>query len=164
MVRLALFLGLLIGPNIALASPIKSALIGAEVRGSATFRDLGFPLYQAWLYTRDGAPLDWLQDFGLELRYLRKLSENDLVASTLDEMARIGSPVPVKDQLKRCFDSVDKGDRYLAISDGPNRVGFWRDGQWVCTLSYPQIKQRFMAIFLGENTQSKSFTRELKGE
>lgn len=163
MLRLIVFLSLLIGANIAQASPVKSVLENAELRGTAIFRYLGFPLYQARLYTLGGAPLDWQQDFGLELRYLLKVSRKDLVESTLREMKRIGNAAPVKDQLTRCYDDVGKGDRYLAVSDGPNKIDFWRNGQRMCTLSHPQIKQRFMAIFLGDNTKSKSFTRKLKG-
>lgn len=164
MLRLILLLCLLVGPNVALASPIATELEDAKLRGTATLRYLGFSLYQARLYTRGGEPLDWQQDFGIELTYLRGLSKNELVTSTLQEMARTGSPVAVKEQLTVCFNDVEKGDRYLAVSDGPNRIGFWRNGQRTCTLSHPQIKTRFMAIFLGDNTRSKSFTRKLMGQ
>ncbi len=78
-------------------------------------------------------------------------------------MKRIGNDAPVEDQLLRCFDAVGKGDRYLAVTDGPDKIGFWRNGKRVCTLSYPRIKERFMEVFLGDNTQSRAFTRRLKG-
>lgn len=161
--KLALALCLIIGAMPAQALPLSSVLEDAELRGTATFRYLGLPLYRARLYTQGGAPLDWRQDFALELSYKRNLTERDLVEATLREMNRVGKAAPVRDQLMRCFDDVGKGDRYLAVTDGPNRIGFWRNGKRVCTLSYPQIKQRFMAIFLGDNTQSRAFTRRLKG-
>lgn len=146
------------------ASPVFGVLNDAELRGTATFRYLGFPIYDAQLFTQGGAPLNWAKDFGLELRYRRNLSKKALVNSTLDEMKRIGQAVPVRDQLEVCFGAVSKGDRYLAISQGPNRVGFWLNGQKVCTMSYPGIKRSFMSIFLGENTRSAAFTRALKGQ
>lgn len=148
----------------AQASTIKSALPGAELRGTAIFRYVGFPLYEAQLFTKSGAPLDWSKDFGLELKYLRNLTEFDLVEGTMREFSRTGVAPPVRGQLEQCFRDVLKGDRYVAISNGPNQIGFWHNGKRVCTLSHPKIKSRFMSIFLGDNTRSKSFTRKLKGE
>ncbi|MDU8927019.1 hypothetical protein RXV86_06455 [Alisedimentitalea sp. MJ-SS2] len=151
-------------PMGAQASTIKTALPGAEMRGAATFRYIGFPLYKAQLFTKFGAPLDWSKDFALELKYLRNLSEYDLVEGTMRELNRTGATLPVRGQLQKCFRHVRKGDRYVAISEGPNQVRFWHNGKRVCTLSHPSIKTRFMSIFLGDNTRSKSFTRKLKGE
>ena len=104
------------------------------------------------------------KDFGLELSYLRNLSGKDIVESTMRELERTGGGLPVRAKLDACFTDVSKGDRYLAVTDGPNRVGFWLNGRKACTLSHPQIAPRFMAIFLGDNTRSKSFTRKLRGQ
>lgn len=164
MLKYALALAVLVAPTISQASTAKSVLSAAQVRGEATFRFIGLPIYEARLYTDAGAPLDWNRDFGIELEYMRNLTETDLVESTLKELDRLGSPIPVRAQLTQCFDDVRKGDQYLAVSRGPNKIGFWRNGVRVCTLSHPQIKQRFMAIFVGDDTRSKSFTRQLKGE
>lgn len=162
--KIALILVLMAGPALVQASPVKSALSGAELRGAATFRFVGLPLYEARLFTKGGAPLDWSTDFGLELKYLRSLSEVDLVEGTMREFKRTGAALPVRDQLQGCFSDVSKGDRYVAVSNGQDKIGFWLNGKPMCTLAYPQIKTRFMAIFLGDNTRSKSFTRRLKGE
>lgn len=148
----------------ALANTVQAVLPDAELRGTATFRFAGFPIYKARLFTPSRAPLDWSEDFGLELQYMRNLKEFDLVEGTMRELARLGSAVPVRGQLETCFDDVRKGDRYTAVSNGPNKIAFWKNGRRTCTLSHPQIKTRFMGIFLGENTRSRSFTRRLKGE
>jgi len=162
--RLLLIAATLLVPLSAQASIVKSVLPGAELRGAATFRFVGFPLYEARLFTKSGAPLDWNKDFGLELKYMRNLTEYDLVEGTMRELKRTGAALPLRGQLEQCFDDVRKGDRYFAVSKGQDQIGFWHNGKRVCTLSHPQIKTRFMAIFLGENTRSKSFTRKLKGE
>ncbi|WP_068112069.1 hypothetical protein [Tropicimonas marinistellae] len=159
-------IGLLLLLLLALPHPataIGSVLPGASERGAAVYRYLGFPLYEARLFTRGGAPLDWNQDFGLELRYMRNLTQYDLVEGTMRELTRTGGALPVRGQLEGCFVAVRKGDRYLAVTDGPNRVDFWLNGTRTCTLSHPQITYRFMSIFLGENSRSKSFTRKLRG-
>jgi hypothetical protein len=162
--KVPLILTLFFAPMLAQASVIDSALSEAELRGKAVFRFVGIPIYEARLFTTAGAPLDWSRDFGIELEYMRKIGKEYLVGSTMDEFARTGPPPPVKDKLARCFDDVEKGDRYLAITQGQNQIGFWRNGVPVCTLSHPQIARRFMSIFVGDTTRSASFTRRLKGD
>lgn len=162
--RVLLALVILAAPTILQSSTVKTALETAQERGEATFRVFGFPIYEARLYTENGAPLDWNKDFGIELNYLRDLKESDLVESTLKEFVRTGSALPLRNQLTKCFKDVGKGDQYLAVSQGQDQIGFWLNGTRVCTLRHPKIKQRFMAIFVGDNTRSSSFTRKLKGE
>jgi len=160
---LTLAIFLLISPIVAHASSIGNILPGAQQRGEATFRFLGFPMYKARLYTDGGRAFDWQQDFALELTYQRNLTEYDLIESTLREMKRLGQTPQVEDQLALCFDDVAPGDRYLAVTDGSDRIGLWRNGRSTCTLSHPQIKRQFMSIFLGENSRSAKFTRNLRG-
>ncbi len=157
-------LWLLLVPVSAYANTVDSVLPDAELRGGATYRFLAFPLYKARLFTPSGAPLDWSKDFGLELQYMRNLTRYDLVEGTMREFARQGASLPVRDQLNTCFNDVRKGDRYTAVSYGQDKIAFLLNGQRTCTLAHPQIKSRFMGIFLGDKTRSKTFTRELKGE
>ncbi|WP_095590133.1 hypothetical protein [Actibacterium ureilyticum] len=161
--RLLLLLVCLLAPGGLWAANIGAVLPGAELRGSAVFRFLGVPLYEARLYTPGGQPFDWQQDFALELRYRKGLSQRDLVDSTLVEMDRLGAAPPVRDQLERCFQDVARGDRYLAVTRGADAVRFWRNGVPTCTLAHPRITRDFMAIFLGERTRSRAFTRKLQG-
>lgn len=151
-------------PALGQASTIPNVLPGAEPRGEAIFRLFGFPLYKARLFTETGAPLNWDRDFALDLTYMRELSRRDLTESTMRELERIGGAIPIRDQLNRCYANVRSGNRFAAVSQGQNKIAFWLNGTRTCTLSHPQIKSRFMAIFLGDNTRSRSFTRKLKGE
>ncbi len=148
----------------AAASQARNLPQGAEQRGEATFSFLGFQIYKARLFTQGGQALDWSQDFGLELTYQRRLSQSDLVDATLQEMARVGNPLPIRSQLQKCYQPVGPGDSYLAVSDGPDRLNFWRNGVAVCTLTQDEIKTRFMEIFLGEDSRSARFTRVLLGK
>ncbi|MFY0309800.1 hypothetical protein ACFMBG_07860 [Leisingera sp. D0M16] len=161
--KLLLTLCLLAVPAAGFASSVQSLLPGAEQRGAATFRLLGLPVYQARLFTRGAAPLDWSQDFGIELTYQRHLSQEDLVEATLREMRRLGHPAPARARFEACFQGVSPGDRYLAVSQGPDRVKFLRNGRTACTLNQPGIKHSFMSIFVGANTRSARFTRALLG-
>ncbi|CUK08202.1 hypothetical protein RUE5091_03048 [Ruegeria denitrificans] len=162
--RAALLSFALLVPGGLAASSGLNALGDAQLRGTATFRYLGFPLYDAQLFTPGGAPFNWSEDFGLELKYHRNVTQKALINSTLNEMARIGHPAPVRDQLQTCFKAVNKGDRYLAVSEGPNMVSFWLNGRKTCTMSYPGIKRSFMSVFLGDNTRSAAFAQKLRGQ
>ncbi|MGB7316660.1 MAG: hypothetical protein WBC85_01705, partial [Planktotalea sp.] len=125
---------------------------------------LGVQLYDARLFTKGGAALNWSQDFALELTYKRKLSQNDLVEGTLREMKRLGKPLPARAQLQACYQGVNPGDRYLAVSRGADQLDFWRSGRKSCTLRQSDIKTGFMTIFLSEKSRSPRFTRALLGQ
>ncbi len=148
----------------AAASVIPAHLDGAELRGAATFRFIGLPLYDARLYTLNGKALDWTDDFGLELTYRRAVAGLDLVEGTMRELARTGASLPIRDKLRDCYADVLPGDRYAAVSKGPDRLDFWHNDTRTCTLAFPAIKSHFMTIFLGDNTRSANFTRKLRGE
>ncbi|MCF6433577.1 MULTISPECIES: hypothetical protein [unclassified Leisingera] len=163
MLRPVILLCLLALPAAGAASQLQALLPGAKERGAATFRLLGLPVYQARLFTSDAAPLDWSQDFGIELTYQRSISQADLTGATLREMRRMGNPPPPEAKLAACFQNVAPGDRYLAVSRGPDRVDFLRNGRTTCSLRHPQIKRHFMSIFLGAKSRSASFTRSLLG-
>lgn len=145
------------------AEVLDKVLPGAQVRGQATYRHLGFQLYDARLFTKGGAPLNRAQDYALELEYKRTLSQKALVEGTLREMKRIGKPLPPRAQLETCFQNVGTGDRYLAVSRGPDQLSFWRNERLTCTLRQKDIKTGFMSVFLGEQSRSPSFTRKLLG-
>lgn len=164
MLRATLLSLSLLAPTGLIASPVTEELDGAQLLGTATFRYLGFPIYDAKLYTPKGASFSWSEDFGLQLTYRKSIKKNALVNSTLDEMKRVGHPAPIGDQLDVCFKGVTKGDSYLAVSDGPDKVSFWLNGRKTCTMAYPGIKRSFMSVFLGENTRSASFTQMLQGK
>ncbi len=154
----------LLMPGGAEALPQSASLSDPQLRGTATFRFLGLAMYDARLYTPGGAPFNWSQDFGLELTYRRNIKKKAIVESTLEEMSRQGNPLPIGPELNKCFKGVSNGDKYMAISQGPDQVAFWRNGQKACTIKYPGIKRAFMSVFLGNNTRSASFTRQLKGQ
>ncbi len=164
MFKFSFLIALFLYPASAIGSAANSSEPGADLRGQATLRFLGVPIYEARLYTDGGAPLDWQNDFGLEINYMREFSGQSLVTATLREMKRMGASLPARSEFDRCFFDVGKGDRYLAVSSGPDSISFWRNDTHVCNLSHPEIKRGFMSIFLGENTRSKAFTRKLRGK
>lgn len=163
MLRPLLLCALMMAAMAVKASPISATLPWAALRGEATFKMLGVAIYDARLFTKSGAALDWSEDFAIELTYRRDLTQYDLVEGTLREFKRAGTPLPLGTELRRCYFDVAKGDRYTAITSGPNLIGFWRNDTKTCDLSYPGISKRFMGIFVGDNTRSRRFTQQLRG-
>jgi hypothetical protein len=155
---------LLVLPTMGAANQVQTFLPGAEQRGAATFRLFGLPVYQARLFTRNAAPLDWSQDFGVELTYKRRISQKDLVQATLDEINRMGNPAPTVSQLSTCLQDVTPGDRYLAISRGADALEFRLNGRKTCDLRAKGIKRSFMSVFLGRDSRSARFTQALLGQ
>ena len=136
---------------------------GLAVKGEAEFRYFGLKFYDARLYTKNGASFVWDHDFALEISYARRFSQKALVNSTMTEIERMGRNSPDAATWNDCFRSVQRGHRYLAVSKGPDQLEFWLNGQKTCDLKHAGITRSFMGIFLGENTRSASFTRQLKG-
>lgn len=136
---------------------------GFENFSEAEFRYFGLKLYDAQLFTKDGAAFDWNQDFALEITYARRFSQTALVNSTMEEIARAGRNSPKAEAWFACFRTVRKGHKYLAVTQGADQVDFFLNGQMVCGLKHAGIARSFMGIFLGKNTRSAKFTRALRG-
>ena len=147
------------------ASPVETAMKDPQVRGAATFRFLGLPIYEARLFTEAGKDLNPEAPHALELTYRRPAAEARIVKETLGQLRRLGFPTPdpLRKALDDCFADAGNGDRFLAIPRGPDRIDFWFNERPTCTLQHPGIRKGFMGIFLGDNSQSASFTRALKG-
>lgn len=149
-----------------LASPTQGhASSGTlEQRGEATFRWLGLPVYDARLFTYGGQALSWQQDFSLELTYQRRLTRENLTSSTQSEMQRLGFKSPAKPVLSGCFGDVKPGDKFYALTQGPDQIRFSLNGSKRCTLRHPDIRTGFMSIFLSQNSRSPGFSRRLKND
>lgn len=139
----SLILGLCIwlAPFVAATSQASNLPNGAEQRGEAAFRFLGFQIYTARLFTKGGLPLDWSQDFGLELTYKRNLSQSDLVEATLREMDRMGNALPIRGQLETVIRLSAQGTHIwpsaTARTSSPSGAMMWRFARCLMRVSKP---------------------------
>ena len=131
-------------------------------------RWLGLPVYTAALYTQGAARFSWSQPDALELQYLRSFPARQLTKSTLDELRRIEGPqgdhAALIAKLGRCFPDVGKGDRLTAYSSSASEVMFSFNGGAPCTVHHPGVRERFLGIWLSDNSRSAKLTRRLKGQ
>ncbi|MBK0401050.1 hypothetical protein H0I76_17775 [Limibaculum sp. M0105] len=140
----------------ALAAPSELApLIEAErPAGCSDYRFLFWDFYRAELWT-DARELPG-DSYGLSLTYRSKFSRDELVAASVEEMARISdrpenSFGAARTEMTRAFRDVAPGDRITAWRDAPGRVIFFVNGAQAGALT--QDAELFLSIWLGEKTR-----------
>ena len=129
---------------------LSGRVAAARPAGCADYRFLFFRLYRAELWTDAAAAPG--EEFGLSLIYHRSFSRDELVSSSISEMARMsGRPeasfATARAALERAMQGVAEGDRYTAWRDGTGRVEFFLNGKSTGALT-PDA-DLFLDIWLG---------------
>lgn len=142
------------GPAIALPVELQDRVEIAEPAGCSDFSYLFWDLYRAELWS-EAAQLPG-DEFGLSLTYKSDFSRDQLVDSSISEMARISgrkeqSFAAARHDLERSFRDVAPGDRFTAWRSGPDRVAFYFNGRETGTLSHDA--DLFLSIWLGEKAR-----------
>jgi len=156
--RLAMvaFLFGLAGIGSAAAAPpeLSDRVSAARPAGCADYSFLFFSFYRAELWT-DAAEMPG-ETFGLSLIYSRSFSRDDLVSSSISEMARMsGRPEEsfraARAALEQAMQGVVEGDRYTAWRSGPGSVAFFLNGTPTGALT--QDGDLFLDIWLGPDSR-----------
>jgi hypothetical protein len=106
--------------------------------------------------------------FGLSLTYLSKFTQQELVDSSVSEMARMSGRKEasfgvVRAELARSFRDVIPGDRITAWRSGPGELRFFYNGAETGSLS--QDVDLFLDIWLGDGARhEKSREALLSGQ
>lgn len=149
------------------ADVIAKVFNGAQLRGEATFRWLGLPLYTARLFTPGGGALSWAKPVGLELVYARNISRQSLVDATVSELERIeGSRADhgvIGQKLVPCFRDVSDGDRFVATTTSADEVQLFFNGARTCRVRHEDLGARFLNIWLSDDSRSPALSRQLRG-
>ncbi len=152
MILRVVLLSLILAAVSAFAAPpeLSDRVVAVRPAGCAEYRLLFFRLYRAELWTDAAVPPG--ENFGLTLTYRTAFESEELVSSSISEMARMsGRPdhsfAAARAQLERVLRSVEEGDRYTAWRSGPNRVEFFRNGASTGTLTHDA--DLFLKIWVG---------------
>ncbi|RLU05360.1 hypothetical protein CS078_24295 [Pseudomonas prosekii] len=147
----------------------QAALPGAQIIGSGEFQVFGFDVYNArlWSATR---PLARDQPFALELIYQRKISRDDLVQASVDEIKRL-SGQSVSDaqlaewqaQMQRSFVDVTAGTRITGVYLPGQGAQFFVGQQLQHEVRDVQFAEAFFAIWLDPRTRNPELRRQLLG-
>ena len=146
---------------------ISQIVDSPEMRGEATFRWLGLPLYTARLYTPRGQALTWTRPIALQLIYARNISRQALVDATVSELERLeGSQADhavIGEKFATCFRDVGDGDQFVAVSEARDEVKLYFNGALACSVRHDDLSARFLNIWLSDNSRSPNLSRQLRG-
>ena len=106
--------------------------------------------------------------FALALDYRMKFSSAQITKASIHEMARFsdreeGDFQALRTQLETCFPNVKKGDQIIGVSEGPDTARFYYNGEESCAVKWPEFRELFFGIWLGEDTRAPRKARVLKG-
>lgn len=136
-------------PAHAAPPEVSRLLVTPQLVGEAEFRPLGFHIFDAALWTEDGA-FSWSAPFALTLTYRRAISRSSLIDRTLQEMARTGGGASggLRASLETCFADVRAGDRFSGASVSADTARFYLNGEQRCTITSPGFSRHFFGIWL----------------
>ncbi len=155
---------------LALSTPAgaESGLSQPVQLGQATLRILGFDIYTATLNTEGAGPFSWERPLSLRLDYARGFTAAELIEGTESELIRVEGSRPdqpeVLAKLAPCFHDVAAGDHYVAYAPRADQVEMRLNGRVTCTVTHPDLRRRFLGIWLSPESRSARLSAQLRGE
>lgn len=138
-----------------------------QLSGEGVFSWSVFKLYRARLLTQTGV-FDPAKPFLLDLQYLRTLKGEQIVSTSLDEIARLNA---ITDEQRRVWTQtltdiipdVGLGDRLLGWFMPGKQVEFFSASQVLGLVQDADFVRMFSAIWLDERTRSPQLRQALLG-
>lgn len=155
------------------ASGDKNALsteatsVPLEFRGQAKLSVLLWDVYESRLYTPGGEWAPGIRPLKLEIRYLRDVAAEDLVAQTRKEWVAQGIATDQHDQwlkqLSKLWQDVAKDDVIALELDANGATRFRHNGELLGTIEEPQFGEDFSGIWLSAKTTRPELRQALIG-
>jgi len=158
--------------NNTLVPPVELAreLEKPVLTGSGRMRWLGFPVYEASLWT---APQFVPERFGahafaLEIRYARAISGSALADTSIKHMQALEAlprarQMEWQQALTSALPDVKPGDRLTGMHLPEKGLRLYFNGQLHKTIDDPVLSERFFAIWLSPATQEPRLRAQLLG-
>ena len=147
----------------------QDAVPGARIIGTGDFSVFGFDVYNARLWSA-ARPLSTEQPFALELIYRRKISRDDLVQASVDEIKRLAgsgvSPAQLarwQEQMQQSFVDVQAGTRITGVYLPGQGARFFVGQQLQHEIDDPQFARAFFDIWLDPRTRNPELRQQLLG-
>jgi hypothetical protein len=139
-----------------------------QLSGEGVFSWSVFKLYRARLLTHTGA-FDPAKPFLLDLHYLRTLKGEQIVSTSLDEIARLNAITEEQRRkwtqiLSDIIPDVGLGDRLLGWFMPGKQVEFFSATQVLGLVQDADFVRMFSAIWLDERTRSPQLRQALLGQ
>jgi hypothetical protein len=85
----------------------------------------------------------------------------------MEEFARLEGPqsdhATIEQKLENCFADVGPNDRFLAVGPAQDSVSLFRNDRRTCNLNHPNIRERFLDIWLSLDSRFPAVSRRLRG-
>lgn len=136
-----------------------------QLQGSGEMRWFGFAIYGAKLW-RSGE--QWRSDlpYALELTYRRSISAEQLVSTSIDEIARLGERDEQRlrqwrSALAQVFPAVREGDTIVGLHEPGRGARFFHNGKPSGRIGDPALATAFFAIWLDPRTKAPELRAQL---
>ena len=137
--------------------------------GGGLLRIFGFQVYNAYLWTPEGASFDQTKPHVLDIHYLRTFSAKQLAERSIDEMRGQGTgseavyPKWIA-EMQRVFADVKEGDRLIGVAT-PNRTAkFFYNGTYRGEVADAAFTDAFFGIWLSEKSSQPGMRNRLLGK
>ena len=138
--------------------------------GAGKLRWFGFTIYEAalWVGPR-GRQAVAEGGFALAIRYARSIPGAKLVATSIEEIARLGFGDESKRErwrslLSRALPAVAPGETLVGLYLPGRGVRFWHEARPTAHIADEELARAFFAIWLDERTREPELRSRLLGE
>jgi len=138
-----------------------------RIVGEARFRLFFFDIYHAALFAPDGR-YDGAAPYALRLSYMRDISSQTIVDTSLDEMRRQGSDSESRlaewaDWMGQHFPDMQNGDEAMMVALTNGGMALYHNQVKLGQTDDPAFADAFFAIWLSDNALKPDLSRQLRG-
>jgi Chalcone isomerase-like len=139
-----------------------------KTRGGGLLRMYGFQIYNAFLWTPDGAAFDRSKPYVLDIEYLRNFAGKALAEESIKQMRGqgIGSDAVYPKwlaEMNRVFPNVAPNDRLTGVATAQRTTRFFHNGKLTGEVNDPDFTDAFFGIWLNEKSSQRRFRDRLLG-
>ena len=137
--------------------------------GGGLLRVFGFQVYNAYLWTPEGASFDQSKPHVLDIHYLRTFSAKQLAERSIDEMRGQGTGSEAVypkwiTEMQRVLADVKEGDRLIGIVTPARTAKFFHNGTYRGEVADAAFTDAFFGIWLGEKSSQPGLRERLLGK
>lgn len=153
------------GASVAYTQPYPDQLVTV---GKARLSFLWFDIYDAELMNKRGQFQALKGPLLLKIRYLRDISQQELIAETDKQWNRQQVAQELRDQwlarLDQIYPDIRSNDSLAFYMDDLGSGYFYLNQRFIGAIENPDFSRAFLNIWLAENSHYPSLTRQLTGE
>jgi Chalcone isomerase-like len=137
--------------------------------GGGLLRIFGFQVYNAYLWTPEGASFDQTKPHVLDIHYLRTFSAKQLAERSIDEMRGQGTGSEAVypkwfTEMQRVFADVKEGDRLIGVATPSRTAKFFHNGNYRGEVADAAFTDAFFGIWLSEKSSQPGMRDRLLGK